>query len=331
MLDDARGPDTACPRTPASAPPPWRCAPKAWCSTRSTRPRRWARCPSSRLTDHRCRPDHGVLAHRRAARRRRGVAADDRATQHERDRHGPPVGGPAQELIDCGFALENADAPLLHAGLNLADLAHVLDLHERGIVPRGPAERLVGEVLRGHRGRRPRTSPTTRPTASRTTAGSGYFTARIGDDAGWLHAGRPRREAVRIALRLCTCAPSSPTWSRPPAELAGTMADGRARAQPHLAARPDLPAARPALDVRALPALASPTPCCATPSGCVDALGVDQHQPRRRRLRQRQPAARRPRPGRRAARLRRRHRAHPRRDVADRRPGRRARRRRQPR
>jgi argininosuccinate lyase len=29
-----------------------------------------------------------------------------------------------------------------------------------------------------------------------------YFTSQIGDDAGWLHAGRPRREAVRIALRL---------------------------------------------------------------------------------------------------------------------------------
>ena len=50
------------------------------------------------------------------------------------DRLGPPVGGPAQELIDSGFALENADAPLLHAGLNLADLAHVLDLHDRDLI-----------------------------------------------------------------------------------------------------------------------------------------------------------------------------------------------------
>ena len=29
-----------------------------------------------------------------------------------------------------------------------------------------------------------------------------YFVSRIGDAAGWLHAGRPRREAVRVALRL---------------------------------------------------------------------------------------------------------------------------------
>ena len=50
-------------------------------------------------------------------------------------RLGPPRGGPAQELIDSGFHLENADAPLLHAGLNLADLAHVLDLRGRGVGP----------------------------------------------------------------------------------------------------------------------------------------------------------------------------------------------------
>ena len=118
------------------------------------------------------------------------------------DRHGPPVGGPAQELIDSGFVLENADAPLLHHGLNLADLAHVIDLHERGIVPRGPAERIVGEVLRATRTPAadfPYDPSYGEPYNSRER----YFTSRIGDDAGWLHAGRPRREAVRIALRLC--------------------------------------------------------------------------------------------------------------------------------
>ena len=29
-----------------------------------------------------------------------------------------------------------------------------------------------------------------------------WFVGLLGDDAGWLHAGRPRREAARIALRL---------------------------------------------------------------------------------------------------------------------------------
>ena len=31
------------------------------------------------------------------------------------------TGAPARELIESGFTLENADAPLLHRGLNLAD------------------------------------------------------------------------------------------------------------------------------------------------------------------------------------------------------------------
>ena len=52
-------------------------------------------------------------------------------------RLGPPVDGPAPELVESGFYLENADAPLLHAGLNLADLAHVLDLRETPRHPRG--------------------------------------------------------------------------------------------------------------------------------------------------------------------------------------------------
>ena len=29
-----------------------------------------------------------------------------------------------------------------------------------------------------------------------------FFVSRLGDAAGWLHAGRPRREAARIALRI---------------------------------------------------------------------------------------------------------------------------------
>jgi len=117
------------------------------------------------------------------------------------DRHGPPVEGPAQELIDSGFALENADAPLLHRGLNLADLAHVLDLHERGVVARGPAQRLLREVLEACRtpaAEFPYDPAYGEPYNSRER----HFAARIGNDAGWLHAGRPRREAVRIALRL---------------------------------------------------------------------------------------------------------------------------------
>ena len=138
------------------------------------------------------------------------------------DRHGPPVGAPAQELVDSGFALENADAPLLHDGLNLADLAHVIDLHERGIVARGPAERLVSELLEAARTPAdafPYDPANGEPYNSREV----YLTSRIGDDAGWLHAGRPRREAVRIALRLCVRGILA-ALAEAAGELAGTVA-----------------------------------------------------------------------------------------------------------
>src|SRR5471030_2815358 len=36
--------------------------------------------------------------------------------------------GPAPELVEAGYALEIADAPLLHRGLTLADLAHLAEL-----------------------------------------------------------------------------------------------------------------------------------------------------------------------------------------------------------
>jgi argininosuccinate lyase len=116
-------------------------------------------------------------------------------------RLGPPVDGPAIELVESGFHLENADAPLLHAGLNLADLAHVLDLRGRGIIPAEPARRLLTLLLQTH-ATAPEDFPYDPAFGEPYNSRERFFTQRIGDDAGWLHAGRPRREAVRIALRL---------------------------------------------------------------------------------------------------------------------------------
>src|SRR4051794_9024835 len=111
------------------------------------------------------------------------------------------LGGPAQELIDSGFYLENAAAPLLHAGLNRADLAHVLDLHARGVMRDEPARRLLRLLLEVDR-TAPDEFPYDPAFGEPYNSRERYFVSKLGNDAGWLHAGRPRREAVRIALRL---------------------------------------------------------------------------------------------------------------------------------
>ncbi len=116
-------------------------------------------------------------------------------------RSGPPTSGPAPELVDSGFALENADAPFLHEGLNLADMAHVLDLLRRQIIPAEAARAILSLLVEVHRmsaDEFPYDPAFGEPYNSRER----YFVERLGDVAGWLHAGRPRREAARIALRL---------------------------------------------------------------------------------------------------------------------------------
>jgi argininosuccinate lyase len=109
--------------------------------------------------------------------------------------------GPAPELVAAGYALEIADAPLLHRGLCLADLAHVLALVEAGVVPAKAAARLARELLQI-------LSTPAEEFPYDPVYGDAYnsrereLQSRIGDAAGWLHTGRTRREAGRIAFRI---------------------------------------------------------------------------------------------------------------------------------
>ena len=114
---------------------------------------------------------------------------------------GPPSGPPAAELIAAGFELENADAPLLHHWINLADLAHLLDLGSAGVIPPDAARRLLVlllDTIEIPASDFPYDPANGEPYNSRER----YFVAHAGDVAGWLHAGRPRREALRVAFRL---------------------------------------------------------------------------------------------------------------------------------
>lgn len=137
-------------------------------------------------------------------------------TDTHRRAEGPSKDGPAQQLIDAGFAWEIADAPLLHHGLNLADIAHVLDLRHRRLIPEPAAARLLGVLLEAH-ATAPEDFPYHAEYGEPYNSRERHFVATIGDDAGWLHAGRPRREAARVALRILL--------RRLSAELAAAAAD----------------------------------------------------------------------------------------------------------
>lgn len=107
----------------------------------------------------------------------------------------------APELISGAFAIEIADAELLHQWLDLADLAHVLVLRRQEVIPPAAGARLLDALLTCHR--TPVADIGYDPARGEIyNCREDWLVARIGDDAGWLHAGRPRREAVRIALRL---------------------------------------------------------------------------------------------------------------------------------
>lgn len=114
---------------------------------------------------------------------------------------GPLAAGPSPALVEAGYRLETADARFLHRGLGLADLAHVLELREAGAVPEEAARAICRETL----------------LFLETPAGDFPYDPRYGDAynsrerelerrlgraAGWLPAGRTRREAGRIAVRL---------------------------------------------------------------------------------------------------------------------------------
>lgn len=109
--------------------------------------------------------------------------------------------GPAAELVDAGYALELGDAPLLHDGLHLADLAHITGLAEQGLLPPDVAAPLLAELL--ELGEVPAEEfPYDVRLGDAYNSREKELARRVGDLAGWVHLGRTRREAGRIAFRL---------------------------------------------------------------------------------------------------------------------------------
>jgi argininosuccinate lyase len=101
--------------------------------------------------------------------------------------------GPAPELVAAGYELELADAPLLERGLTLADIAHVVALPT---IPDDHRRQLLGALAHVD------VSGIDHRYGDLVNLRERALQQRIGDAAGWLNAGRPRREAGRIAFRI---------------------------------------------------------------------------------------------------------------------------------
>jgi argininosuccinate lyase len=105
------------------------------------------------------------------------------------------------ELVAAGFAMEMADARLLHDGFALADLAHVLALDDLGVLPEDDVAPLLQALLE-MAAVPPEEFPYDPAYGDPWNSRERRLQALVGARAGWMTVGRPRREAARVALRI---------------------------------------------------------------------------------------------------------------------------------
>jgi len=120
----------------------------------------------------------------------------------ELGRGGRLRGGAASELVTAAYAAESAHGPRLAKGLSLADLAHAVALVEGGDLDGDDARSLLRGLLELHEipGDEFPWDPSL---GDAFNAREAELERRVGRSAaGWLSAGRPRREAFRVAVRL---------------------------------------------------------------------------------------------------------------------------------
>ena len=109
--------------------------------------------------------------------------------------------GPSPHLVEAGYRLEVADAPILHRGLCLADLAHILELLENGVLDGEAASALCREIL-DFLATPPDSFPYDPIYGDAYNSREREMERRLGPVAGWLPTGRTRREAGRLAFRI---------------------------------------------------------------------------------------------------------------------------------
>lgn len=124
------------------------------------------------------------------------------AGSEELGRGGRLRGDAAGELVAAAYAAESAHGPRLARGLSLADLAHAVALVEGGDLAGDDARALLRGLLELH-AIPGEAFPWEASLGDAFNAREAELERRVGRSAaGWLSAGRPRREAFRVGLRL---------------------------------------------------------------------------------------------------------------------------------
>jgi argininosuccinate lyase len=145
------------------------------------------------------------------------------------------AGGPADELVEAAYAHELRAAHRLAHDLSLSDIAHAVALTESGALPPEIARTLLRGLIELHA--IPVSEfPWQADLGDAFNSREAELARRIGGDAaGWLSAGRPRREAFRVALRACS--------RRGAAQLTAALADAAGALALHARELRDAPAA----------------------------------------------------------------------------------------
>ncbi len=111
-------------------------------------------------------------------------------------------GGASDELVAAGHRAEVADGIRLATALSLSDIAHAVVMIEGDAIDDARGARLLAGLLELHE-IPPQDFPWDPSRGDAFNSREHELRRRIGADAsGWLTAGRPRREAFRVALRL---------------------------------------------------------------------------------------------------------------------------------
>jgi len=112
---------------------------------------------------------------------------------------GDPV-EPADELVRTAYAREAGDTAILYKGMSLADVAHVVGLIESEIVPRQAGGELLWALLEIHPS--PPLDFAVDPRRGDSYSNREAYLRMLTPAAGWLSAGRARRESTTTGYRI---------------------------------------------------------------------------------------------------------------------------------